>query len=351
MGLLSRARFAARSFRAAWAGSAGNYTERLLDEAQLDADGGGDRGAAAFEACAGLYERAFMQGRLAGEAVTPAMAEAVTPALLAQAGRALVEQGEWCAHVRARGNAWIISPACAWEVCAGGDSDDFRRWRYKLTIPTPNGSIDREVPRSAVAHIAIRGSASSPWWGRSAWQRAHNTARAAGQSEQRLREELSAHTGQVCLWPGVGTGDQIREIRRGLTQRQGGIAFVQHNRMADGAAFKIERVGAKVPDSLVALRSQTAELLAAAAGVPAALISSAGSTEVQAAIRCWLYTSLLPLGGLLSSELARCFGVAVELRFQRLAAADLLARANAARRLYEVTGSQREALDLAGFYE
>jgi len=351
--LLSRARFAARSFRAAWAGGGGgNYTDSLLDEAQAEADGGGEiAGLAAAEAVAGLYERAFAQGRAAGgEAAHRA---AVTPGLLAQAGRALIVSGEVCWHVRERGRRWLISPACGWEIVAGAESDDPARWRYKLTIPTPAGSISREVASAHVAHVAIRGSASAPWWGRSVWQRAHNTARAAAMSERRLREELNAHTGQVAIWPGAGTADQIREIRRGLTQRQGQIAFVSQNRMNDaGGGPKILRVGASPPAEIREIREQSTRLLGAAAGIGAGLISPAASTQSQqAAIRAFLYTVILPLGGLVGAELARCFGADdFELRFQRLAAADLQARASAARRLADVAGN-REALDLAGFYE
>ena len=344
----------ARRFLNAIGGSQDGYTEQQVAEAEARAEGTyGDRSAAIFEAIASSHERAFSQGRLTGG--SEGMRAAVHPALLAWVGRSLVERGEFLADVARLGGRWLIRPAVAWEIVAGQTSDDPEAWRYRLTAATPGGAqIVRERPHSMVIHVVTRASPNAPYCGRGLWPLTRNTGDAVGASEARLKEELSAKTGQLLDWPGAGGSDAKKDVKAKLKTLRGGVAIPtlpQSLNRAGRQQVSALRIGANPPEQLGVLRGQSAELLALAAGIPGSMVRGGRGSEQRESLRVLLFMTILPLAGLVSAELSRVFEADVQLEFSRLTAADLGGRARAAKQLTDAGVDLERALSLAGFSE
>ena len=282
------------------------------------------------------------------------MRAAVTPQLLGGAGRSLIERGEWVAAVdRVRNGVWLIRPG-SWEIVRGGDSDDPADWVYKIQCPTPNGHIERERPRERVIHVVARSDVlNSPHTGRSLASLTKETQDAVVASEQRLKEELRAVTGQILAHPGVINTDQGRTVKQELAKLKGGVALIKQKQGMDRAVqtMQAERIGADPPEQLGFLRGQSAELLALAAGIPGSFVRGGRGSEQREALRVFLFMCVLPLAGMVGAELRRVFGEDVELEFSRLNAADLSGRARSAKLLTEAGVSLDRALSLTGFNE
>ena len=329
-----------------------DYTGRRTAEATDRASGAFSGQVAIVEAIAGTLERSFAQGRLVGG--SPKMRAAVHPQLLAGAGRSLIERGEWVASVdRVRNGVWLIRPG-SWEIVGGADSDDPADWIYKIQCPTPAGHIERERPRARVVHVVARADVlNSPHTGRSLASLTKETQDAVVASERRLKEELSAVTGQVMAHPGVITSDQHKTVKARLESLRGGIALVKQKQGMDRAVqtMQSERIGANPPEQLGFLRGQSAELLALAAGIPSSFVRGGRGSEQRESLRIFLFMCVLPLAGMLGAELRRVFDADVELEFSRLNAADLSGRARSAKLLTEAGVSLDRALSLTGFNE
>ena len=331
----------------------GDYTQQVIAEAE-DRGFAGDRRAAIFEAVASGMERAFAQGRLSGGSA--GMRAAVSPGLLAQIGRALVDRGEWVAEVdRLPDDRWHIRPAASWEILNPLRSADPENWQYKMTTAVPTAQVTRTRPRSMVAHVVTRASQAMPYQGRGLWGQVANTADAVAASENRLREELAAVTGQVLTAGGTMTGTQTRAVKDQLKRLRGGMAIVGYNSNLggkDGRQLGQLRIGPNPPEQLGVLRGQSAELIALAAGLPGSFVRGGRGSEQRESLRVFLFATLLPLAGLVSHELARVFGDdAVSLEFSRLTAADLSGRARAVKQLTDAGVPLQDALGLAGFQE
>ena len=113
---------------------------------------------AVIEICAGLWGRAFATARVEPDNIYTA---ALTPAVLDMIGReSFAKRGSCILDRRASDSGVSLSHLPAhWEI-TGGES-----WSYRLSIPTPNGTITRSVPAESVIHPRYAVSPNESWKG------------------------------------------------------------------------------------------------------------------------------------------------------------------------------------------
>ena len=109
------------------------------------------------------------------------------------------------------------------------------------------------------------------------------------------------------------------------------------------------RLGAQIPESHIALRSDVARDVCAALGIPPALYAGGDGGSAREGYRQLLTATLEPLASIITrSEFREKVGYPVSLDFKRLAAADIAARARAYGTLVASGVDKEDAAEVAG---
>ena len=103
-----------------------------------------------------------------------------------------------------------------------------------------------------------------------------------------------------------------------------------------------------VPEDLQTLRDRVSAGLYAAVGIMPAIFDGDSSTAVREAMRALHNLVLIPLGGLIETELSAAFETPVTLDFTRLQLGNLRERAQVTKALVDAGVDQAQALALAG---
>ena len=122
---------------------------------------------------------------------------------------------------------------------------------------------------------------------------------------------------------------------------------------ASGQIGDPRRYGAAPPETLVQLRENAGREVAAAAGVPSALLPGAGNVPAAAmreSVRQLLHGTIRPLARVIEAECERK-GLPLALNFRALFASDLAGRARAFKQLQEGGMTAEEAARHCGFGE
>ncbi len=113
--------------------------------------------------------------------------------------------------------------------------------------------------------------------------------------------------------------------------------------------WKPQRIGADPPPALDTLRGSVGLSIAAAAGVPPALLIGGDSTGLRESFRAFLHSTLQPLSRLILPELqAKLDEPDLALTFEHLAAGDITGRARALGQMVKAGIELGEARRLAG---
>ena len=312
------------------------YTDGLINvlEAQAVGQGIGDPSAiAALEAAVALYSRAF-----AAAVVTPAdAATALTPSVRALMGRNLIRRGEDHHRIYVRGGRIVLEPVGF--AYAHGNGPDPAGWLYNVTLYGPTDSRHEWVPAASMLHTRYSVDPARPWFGQSPLHWAHRTGSLAGVLESRLAEEAGGPVGHVIPVPsdgGDGTdSDPLARLKADLASARGrsllvetvAAAWGEGRQAAPAGDWKPQRFGAAVPDSSVSLRSQAAEAVLSACGVPVSLVTDADGTSQREAWRRFVMGSVEPLLGIVGEEVAAKLDTAVTFDLSGLWAHDLQGRA------------------------
>ena len=113
--------------------------------------------------------------------------------------------------------------------------------------------------------------------------------------------------------------------------------------------WKPQRIGADPPAALDALRGSVGLSIAAACGVPPALLIGGDSTGLRESFRVFLHSTIQPLARLILDELrAKLDEPDLSLSFERLAAGDITGRARALGQMVKAGVPLEEARRLAG---
>ena len=317
-----------------------SYTEQVVAAAQTAASGTAASAAvAAVESAAGLWERGFMSAQSA----------VLKPWQLALAARSLLLRGEsvWWAS-----RAGLL-PVSSHDVSGRSASPD--RWQYRISLPAPAGTITKHrVAAGSIVHFRIGAAPSTPWRGCSPLVNAKATRGLLEQIEKSLTDEHVVPSARVV---GVPEPESSQEVANQIAagggrvllgeQAEAGIPGGGVNARSD---WSPDRFGPEPETGSVTLRADVERSILAAAGVPSELvIPSSGGGDSREAWRRFLYSTIAPIGAIMSSELAR-IGLESEIHFDELRASDLAGRARAFKQLTEAGGLESgEIKRLTGF--
>lgn len=172
-----------------------SYTSSIVSAQVAAARGKAGTALATIEACAGLYERAFMT------AVSPVL----KPWQLALIGRGLLLCGEsvWFVPPRRGGGRTMFEPVVSLDV--QGRSADPSTWRYDVTVPSPSTTCTVKAGADRVLHVRSGCVAARPWRGIGPFQAADSTRVILANVERQLSEESSGPVGHVLPVPAPTT--------------------------------------------------------------------------------------------------------------------------------------------------
>ncbi|MDD9989182.1 MAG: phage portal protein [Spirochaetaceae bacterium] len=347
--------------------SGGDFSDAIvaLAEARAAGQAADASASAAVETAAGLLARSLSSATV--EAADWARA-AVTPDFLAQVGRDLVRRGESLHVIEAAGGDVMLLPAAQWTWEDGGDADP-RSWTVRATTYGPSSAITRTLRASAVVFATWGRQPGTPHRGQGPTAWASLTGRLHAEVERSLGDEAAgplAHLLAIPADPGAGprtdedgkpTADPLDPLRASIRTARGRAVMVettagawdQGQAAAPRRDWTPQRLGPMPPDALATIRSQTAAAIAAAAGVPPALLDPAGTAQGQReAWRRFGAGTVQPVARQLAAELERKLETPVGLRFGELATGDVVARASAYARLRSAGMDDADARRLSG---
>ena len=326
------------------------YTDAII---QILRDNAGGEDTAQYaktgiqEASAGLWARAFASATVTPE--NPATA-ALTPAVLELIGRQLFERGQSCFEITVQAGMVKLIPASSWYV-TGADN-----WVYELTIPQPSAIVTRYRDADAVLHLRYGTDVTQPWTAAGPVDRARTTQRLGGALEQRMADEANSPAGNVIPVPQVDA-----KLQEDLKAIKGNNVLVpstqdgwdqqgQSGRRSAQSDWQPKRLGANFPTSLEPTRQGASDHIAAAGGVPAALLR--GDTEGTAAREAWrqfVTATVKPVARIIEGELRYKLDTPdLTLSFDRLMATPLEQKARVFQGLVKGGKSIEEAAAIAG---
>ena len=309
---------------------------------------------AAVEAAAGALSRAFASAEITPN--TPAT-RGITPDVLAQIGRALIVPGEIVLILTVReGQVWL-SPATSWDVTGAADSTT---WRYRCDLAGPSGSTTIARPADGVVHCRYSTDPARPWVGVGPLARARLSGRLSAEIEAALGDEAGGTRGYVLPIPSDGQDSSVSDLRRDIGSLGGRTALVEtamagwgDGRMAAPRGdYEPKRLGANPPASLATLRSDAAQAVLSACGVPVELVTPGDGTGQREAWRRFLHGTVQPLAACVAGELAAKLDTpSLAFSFDRLFASDLSGRARAFQSMVGGGMDVNQAAALAGLLD
>ena len=306
---------------------------------------------AAVEAAAGALSRAFASADVTP--LTPAT-RGITPDVLAQIGRALIVPGEIVLILAVGEGRVVMLPAAAWDVTGAADAST---WRYRCDLAGPSGSTTIARPAEGVIHCRYSIDPARPWQGVGPLARARLSGRLSAEVEAALGDEAGGTRGYVLPIPSDGQDDSVSDLRRDIGTLQGKTALVEtamagwgDGRMAAPRGdYQPQRLGANPPASLATLRSDAAQAVLSACGVPVELVTPGDGTGQREAWRRFLHGCVQPLAACVATELAAKLDTpTLSLSFDKLFASDLSGRARAFQSMVGGGMAVDQAAGLAG---
>ena len=267
----------------------------------------------------------------------------LTPALLALAGRDLIRRGEFVWVIEVAGDGVMLLPCGSWDVRGGWDPET---WFYRVDLFGPSGNTTRLLPGAAVIHGRYSTDPARPWFGISPMGWVSLTGRLHASVEDALADESAGTRGHVLPVPaGPESGevdadgepiDELADLRKDIANLRGKTALVETTSAgwsegkvaAPLSDWKARRIGASPPAPVVDLRSDSAQSVLAACGVPPSLFHGGDAATKGESWRQFLHGSVQPVAMLLAAELAdKLDAPDLRLSFDRLFASDLQGRA------------------------
>ena len=172
--------------------------------------------------------------------------------------------------------------------------------------------------------------------------------------ERQLGDEASGPMGYVLPVPkgNDGLATDIKALKGGVAVGASMTDACGGSGQGRGGApdWEAQRFGANPPAGVVQLRGQVEASIAAAAGVPADLVTGTKTTEaLRESWRQFAFGTLMPLAYELGPEMRRKVGGSGMLSFDRLAAADVQGRARAYKSLTGGGMDAGRAAQVTGF--
>ena len=318
---------------------------------------------AALECAAGIVSRAFASAEVRDGGMA---GEALRPHVLGLIGRNLIRRGESLFLVDVGGAVPTLLPAGSWDV-----RGDWREssWWYRLDLFGPSGNVTRLVPSAAVVHCRYSYDPARPWLGLSPLQWARLSGRLLAETESALADESSGPRGHLIPVPNTPDegeaddtegDDALAGLRADVAALRGRVALVETTSAGWGEGreaapgvgnsdWRPQRIGAHPPESLVSLRSDAAQAVLSACGVPIELASGGDGTSLREAFRRFLHVTVAPLAAIVTDELrGKLDAPGLTLNFDGLFASDLSGRARAFQSMVGAGMDAAKAAALAG---
>ena len=333
------------------------YTDALVNalEAQAVGQSIGDPSAiAALEAAVALYSRAF-----AAATLTPAGAgSALTPSVRSLMARNLIRRGEDHHRIYVRGERIVLEP-CGFAY-AHGNGPDPMDWTYNVTLYGPTDSRHEWVPAASMLHTRYSVDSARPWFGQSPLHWAHRTGSLAAALEIRLSEEAGGPVGYIIPIPSDGGDgsdtDPLVSLKADMAAAKGRTLLAETTAAGWGegkmaapqADYNPARYGAAVPDTSVSLRSEAAESVLSACGVPVSLVTDADGTSQRESWRRFVMGSVEPLLAIVAQEVETKLETRVAFDLSGLWAHDLAGRASSFKAMVTAGMALDKAAALSG---
>ena len=338
----------------------GSYTDAVV--AGILAAAGGQSalpGAlGAVEAAAGLWARGLATAEVTPDGLALA---AVGPDVLAQIGRDLARRGESVFMIDVDRDGVRLLPACGWTI-SGGVSPT--RWVYALEFALPSGRVAKTTrPGAAVCHFKYATLSSAPWKGVDPLTFAALTGRLAAGLETQMADEASGPTGSIFSIPestnptkGEDDIDPMAGARAGIAGAKGAPILLETPAggygdpgQAPRREWEARRFGAAWPAAVADARPHIQNTIYSVMGIPLSLVNlPADGAGQREAYRRFLYSTIIPVSKLVSTELRSKLDPAAALGFAELAASDVVSRSRAIGSLVKAGVSIEDARRVVG---
>ena len=335
-----------------------SYTSRTIAESTATAEGLADAAptqTAALEAACCLYAACFAAATL--EPDVPAL----TPAVRALMARNLIRNGQDYHQIEVRSGRVVLVPVGY--AYPYSPSPDPGAWIYQSSVYTPSGSRHEWIHAGAMLHTRYAVDPERPWIGLPPWRWAASAGTLAAHAELRLAQEAGGAVGRVIPLPaamtGPGTEDKLSAFKADFAKMKGRATFVPTT--ADGSGegrvaapprdWKQERIGPTPPAEMITLRSDAAQAILSACGVPGALVDAGADGTAQR--EAWRRYAMGPLAGLarvIEGEIAAKLGP-TRFSFSCLWANDMASRAASFKAMVAGGMDPGKAAALAGLME
>ena len=326
-----------------------SYSDAVT-ELLLRAASGGDSDAiqtAAAEYCIGLVGRCFAAATL------DPMLPAVSPGLLMDVGRRLMSRGNAVYAIQVDRRGVTLLPVSSFDITGGVDP---ATWYYRCQLPSPSHQETRILPYASVIHVRVNVDPNQPWAGISALAHAGLTSKVIANIEQRLGDEASSRVGYLLPHRDL-SNPQLDALKADLGSMAGQVglihsqanAYDSRGQAGGNVDWSPRRFGMNYPVSNIEARREVATDTVAALGVPPSMLSATTGTSAQESYRQFSLTTLQPFGDILAYELAdKLERPGLMVRFDRVAASDVVRRATAYAKLIESKVDPTRAARLAG---
>ena len=304
---------------------------------------------AALEAASGLVGRAFASADIEA---TDLIRSALSPSLLQLIGRQLIRRGEFLGLIQVKDSGVLILPCETSSITGGVDP---RSWMYNLTVAAPSSTETKIVAAAEVIHVRYAVSSERSWRGLSPIDVATLAGDLSAEVSQALKDESSGPRGSLLPVPGIdGSDSTLSELRSQIRNLGGNTALVESqstilaNSQQSGIGWETRRIGANFPTSLVSLHEQAFNQVLSCIGINPSLLTHSDGASLRESWRQFLFSTIAPLGRILSAELSDKLDNDVAFQWRELRASDIQNRSRSLGSLVSAGMELSEARRIVG---
>ncbi len=235
---------------------------------------------------------------------------------------------------------------------ADGGNHDPATWLYTVTFSGPGTSDSRRRRGSGLLHFRLEAEPLRPWAGVSPLARAGVDGAALAALTGQLRDSGNAPHGHLLSTGQFEDEDARKAFEGDIKTLRGNVAVVDrgdYNEAGGAGLTSFGLMAQKLDQGLVLMARNLADGVAAAAGIPPALLSasvSGGTSSREAWRQFGVY--MHGVGEVLAAEIAAKLDESVSFDFSELASHDIRARSTAYKALVDAGVPGPDAARLAG---
>lgn len=298
--------------------------------------------AAPVRAAAAYVGRCFSTADILN--VGPSIRTALSSAVLFRMGQRLILEGEAVFLLRTSpGRGLQLFPVDDYTVSGGFDDNT---WSYRVTLVGPTETTELTTTRERMVHVQYV----------DLLRESRTFGQLVGRLEEHLRDESRTPRGTLIPVPDQGQSNET--LLSNLSKMRGHLSLVKSmtgnwagaTNMTPPAShdWQVRRVGMNPPESIIRLQDQLHSQALQLFGISGGLFGES-SGAAREAFRQVLVSLVIPLARLVTDELrARLDSPALELRFDKLRAADISSRTRSLKNLVEAGMSLERAVEVSG---